>query len=143
VPSAGGGRRARARIRAALPVPAGARRPFFDAAALVAAIESYEVVFHLVHASTPHSANLDMAADLQQNIVSSIALLDISRNLGVKRIVFVSSGGVVYGQAKQIPTPFLRLEHDILSKNSSHPAIRRSVGSELSWPIRHRATGRS
>jgi UDP-glucose 4-epimerase len=78
---------------------------FSDAAALAAAIESYDVVFHLVHATTPHSANLDMAADLQQNVVSSIALLDISRNLGVKRIVFVSSGGVVYGQAKQIPTP--------------------------------------
>src|SRR5262249_36741741 len=78
---------------------------FSDAAALAAAIGSYEVVFHLVHATTPHSANLDMAADLQQNVVSSIALLDISRKLGVKRIVFVSSGGVVYGQAKQIPTP--------------------------------------
>jgi UDP-glucose 4-epimerase len=78
---------------------------FSDAAALAAAIESYEVVFHLVHATTPHSANLDMAADLQQNVVSSIALLDISRNLGVKRIVFVSSGGVLYGQAEQIPTP--------------------------------------
>jgi UDP-glucose 4-epimerase len=78
---------------------------FSDKAALAAAIETYEVVFHLVHATTPHSANLDMAADLQQNVVSSIALLDISRNLGVKRIVFVSSGGVVYGQAKQIPTP--------------------------------------
>jgi UDP-glucose 4-epimerase len=78
---------------------------FADAASLAAAIESYEVVFHLVHASTPASANLDMAADLQQNVVSSIALLDISRNLGVKRIVFVSSGGVVYGRTKQIPTP--------------------------------------
>jgi len=78
---------------------------FADAAALAAAIESYEVVFHLVHATTPHSANLDMAADLQQNVVSSLALLDISRNLGVKRIVFVSSGGIVYGRAKQIPTP--------------------------------------
>lgn len=78
---------------------------FSDAAALAAAIESYDVVFHLVHATTPHSANLDMAADLQQNVVSSIALLDISRDLGVKRIVFVSSGGVVYGRAKRIPTP--------------------------------------
>jgi UDP-glucose 4-epimerase len=76
---------------------------FSDPAALAAAIESYEVVFHLVHTTTPHSANLDMAADLE-NVASSIALLDISRNLGVKRIVFVSSGGVVYGRVQQIPT---------------------------------------
>ena len=78
---------------------------FSDAVALAAAIETYDVVFHLVHATTPHSANLDMAADVQQNVMSSLALMDISRNLGVKRIVFVSSGGTVYGPAAQIPTP--------------------------------------
>jgi UDP-glucose 4-epimerase len=78
---------------------------FTDAVALASAIETYDVVFHLVHATTPHSANLDMAADVQQNVMSSLALMDISRNLGVKRIVFVSSGGTVYGPAAQIPTP--------------------------------------
>ena len=78
---------------------------FSDAVALAAAIETYDVVFHLVHATTPHSANLDMAGDVQQNVMSSLALMDISRNLGVKRIVFVSSGGTVYGPAGQIPTP--------------------------------------
>jgi UDP-glucose 4-epimerase len=78
---------------------------FSDAAALAAAMETYDVVFHLVHATTPHSANLDMAADVQQNVMSSLALMDISRNLGVKRVVFVSSGGTVYGPAAQIPTP--------------------------------------
>jgi len=76
---------------------------FSDPSTLTAAIESYEVVFHLVHSTTPHSANLDMAADLH-NVASSIALLDISRRLGVKRVVFVSSGGVIYGRAKQVPT---------------------------------------
>jgi UDP-glucose 4-epimerase len=78
---------------------------FSDAVALAAAIETYDVVFHLIHATTPHSANLDMAGDVQQNVMSSLALMDISRNLGVKRIVFVSSGGTVYGPTGQIPTP--------------------------------------
>jgi UDP-glucose 4-epimerase len=78
---------------------------FTDPSALTSAIASCDVVFHLVHATTPYSANLDMTADLQQNVASTIALLDISRDLGVKRIVFVSSGGVVYGQASQIPIP--------------------------------------
>ena len=52
---------------------------FSDAVALAAAIETYDVVFHLVHATTPHSANLDMAGDVQQNVMSSLALMDISR----------------------------------------------------------------
>ena len=34
---------------------------------------------------------------------SSLALFDICRNSGVKRIVFVSSGGTIYGPSAQIP----------------------------------------
>lgn len=78
---------------------------FSDTAILASAIESFDVVFHLVHTNTPQSASLDMAADLRQNVISSLALLEICRKLGVKRIVFVSSGGTVYGAAKQVPTP--------------------------------------
>ena len=78
---------------------------FSDPLALAAAIENHDVVFHLVHATTPQLANQDMVGDVQRSIVSSLVLLDISRRLGVKRIVFVSSGGVVYGPAELIPTP--------------------------------------
>src|SRR5262245_25363539 len=78
---------------------------FCDSVALAAAIETYEIVFHLVHTTTPHSANLDMAKDLQQNVVSSLALFDLARGLGVKRIIFVSSGGTIYGASEQVPTP--------------------------------------
>jgi UDP-glucose 4-epimerase len=78
---------------------------FCDPVALAAAIETYEIVFHLVHTTTPHSANVDMAKDLQQNVISSLALFDVARALGVKRIVFVSSGGTIYGAPEQFPTP--------------------------------------
>jgi UDP-glucose 4-epimerase len=78
---------------------------FNDAASLAAAIETFDVVYHLVNGATPLSANLDMVGDLQRNVVASLALLDICRKLGVSRVVFVSSGGTVYGCPKQIPTP--------------------------------------
>jgi UDP-glucose 4-epimerase len=78
---------------------------FSDTAALASAIESYEILFHLVQTNTPQSANLDMAGDVRQNVISSLALLDISRKLQVKRIGFVSFGGTVYGEAKELPTP--------------------------------------
>jgi UDP-glucose 4-epimerase len=78
---------------------------FCDPVALAAAIETYEIVFHLVHTTTPHSANLDKAKDLQENVVSSLALFDLARALGVKRIIFVSSGGTIYGASEQVPTP--------------------------------------
>ena len=78
---------------------------FCDTAALASAIASCDTVFHLVHSYMPQSADLNMAEDVSQNIISSLALLEISRKLKVKRIVFVSSGGTVYGPTAQVPTP--------------------------------------
>jgi UDP-glucose 4-epimerase len=46
-----------------------------------------------------------MAGDVQKNLVPSLALFDLCRELGVTRLVFVSSGGTVYGVPQQIPTP--------------------------------------
>jgi UDP-glucose 4-epimerase len=78
---------------------------FTDAGALTGAMATFDVVFHLVHQTTPQSGNLDMASDMQKNVISSLALLELSRKLGVKRIVYVSSGGTIYGCPEQIPTP--------------------------------------
>ena len=78
---------------------------FSDAGSLAAAIETFDVVFHLVHATPPQAANLDMANDVEKNVLPSLALFDICRKLKVKRIVFLSSGGTIYGRAEQIPTP--------------------------------------
>ncbi|HZK90071.1 MAG TPA: NAD-dependent epimerase/dehydratase family protein [Stellaceae bacterium] len=78
---------------------------FTDTGSVAAAIESFDIVFHLIHATMPQAANLDMATDLQRNVVPSLALLDICRKLAVRRVIFVSSGGTVYGCPQQIPTP--------------------------------------
>jgi UDP-glucose 4-epimerase len=78
---------------------------FTDAVSVAAAIQSFDVVFHLVHATMPQAADLDMVGDVQNNVVPTIELLNLCRNLGVGRVVFVSSGGMIYGKAQQIPTP--------------------------------------
>jgi UDP-glucose 4-epimerase len=78
---------------------------FSDAAALATAIETFDIVYHLVHGATPLSANLDMEGDVQKNVVGSLGMLDVCRKLGVSRIVFTSSGGTIYGCPQQIPTP--------------------------------------
>lgn len=78
---------------------------FSDTAALAVAVESCEIVFHLIHTNTPQTAILDVPRDVLQNVVPSIALLEISRHLAVKRVVFVSSGGTIYGRANDLPTP--------------------------------------
>ena len=78
---------------------------FTDSAAVAAALESADVVFHLVHSTMPAAADLDPIADVRDNIIPTLSLLDQCRRAGVRRVVFASSGGTVYGKAQQIPTP--------------------------------------
>ncbi|PYB87063.1 NAD-dependent epimerase [Pseudomonas koreensis] len=78
---------------------------FADPNQIANAIGDCDTVIHLVNASTPASANINRVADLQANVVSTLNLLDACVNSGVKKIIFLSSGGTVYGVPSIIPTP--------------------------------------
>jgi len=78
---------------------------FLDAAGLEAAIGPSDIVFHLVHTTIPQSANIDMVGDVEKNLIPSLSLLEVCRKVRAARIVFVSSGGTVYGCPQDIPTP--------------------------------------
>ena len=76
---------------------------FLDSDQLRSALTGMETVYHLVGTNTPAGSNTDIAADARQNILSTIGLLDICRGSGVERVVFVSSGGTVYGEPQYLP----------------------------------------
>ncbi|MFC0408643.1 NAD-dependent epimerase/dehydratase family protein [Roseomonas elaeocarpi] len=78
---------------------------FTDRAALARAVEGAEVVFHLLGGSTPESANIDPVADLGASAVATLHLLEICRAAAVRKLVFVSSGGTVYGIPRATPIP--------------------------------------
>jgi len=96
---------------------------FADAGSLEAAIEPASIVFHLVHTTIPQSANLDMAGDLEKNVIPSLRLLDICRKVGAARIVFVSSAGTIYGCPEEIPTPETAATNPITAYGISKLAI--------------------
>jgi UDP-glucose 4-epimerase len=77
---------------------------FSDSAAVATAISGCEIVFHLVTTTTPSIANIDKISDLNSNVVSTLQLLEACLATGVRRVVFISSGGTVYGIPKQVPT---------------------------------------
>lgn len=77
---------------------------FKDPSALAAAVAGCDVVFHLITSTTPTSANVDKIADINSNVVSSLHLLEACRVERVRRVVFVSSGGTIYGIPHRIPT---------------------------------------
>lgn len=78
---------------------------FEDGAALAAALRGQEVVFHLASSSLPADSNRDPAGDVAAQVMPSIRLLERCRAAGVRKVVFASSGGTVYGIPATVPTP--------------------------------------
>ncbi|MHC1727998.1 MAG: NAD-dependent epimerase/dehydratase family protein [Syntrophobacteraceae bacterium] len=76
---------------------------FEDTSAVARAVEGNEIVFHLIGASTPASSNKDPVADLTTSTVNSLKMLEICRASGVRRVIFASSGGTVYGIPQKVP----------------------------------------
>jgi UDP-glucose 4-epimerase len=64
-----------------------------------------ELVYHAAWANIHETALKDPVADVQTNLVTSINLLSACQDTGVKRVIYLSSGGTVYGLPKHIPIP--------------------------------------
>jgi len=62
-----------------------------------------DLVFHLASSSLPCTSNIDTVSDINKNLVSTINILDQIIKLGIKRIVYFSSGGAVYGNTNKLP----------------------------------------
>ncbi len=77
---------------------------FSDATALALALRRQDIVFLLGPSmgdlAAPHAARAFAA-----HLTWTVRLLDACRAAGVGTVVFASSGGAVYGVAKEIPTP--------------------------------------
>ena len=62
-----------------------------------------DVVVHLVSSTIPQSSNEDPIFDVQSNLVESIALFEMCVKHSIRKVVFVSSGGTVYGIPEVLP----------------------------------------
>ncbi len=61
------------------------------------ALVGQDYVYHLIHGTNPPKVNVDIAGDLVRTIHPTISLLDQCAESDVKKVIFVSSGGTVYG----------------------------------------------
>jgi len=66
-------------------------------------LSGIDVVIHCISTTLPKNANDDPLFDTQSNLIAFLRFLDISRKSSVKKIIFISSGGTVYGLPKYIP----------------------------------------
>jgi UDP-glucose 4-epimerase len=71
---------------------------FGNVGALNELIETrFDAVIHCVSTTTPKSSNESPEFDIQSNVIGTLNLLDICVRHGIGKLVFLSSGGTVYG----------------------------------------------
>jgi UDP-glucose 4-epimerase len=69
------------------------------------ALDGCGTAIHLVSATLPSSSNENPAYDIEANVIASLNFLEECRAAGVTRVLFISSGGTVYGPAHRLPIP--------------------------------------
>jgi len=77
---------------------------FMDDAVLKQALQGVETVFHLVTTTFPNMQIESGNYDLLSNLLPTIRLLELARESGhVRRLVYASSGGTIYGEPQFLP----------------------------------------
>ncbi len=98
-----------------------------DMDALGKALIGIDCVFHTASTTVPSTSNLDPVSDIQDNLINTVRLLQLMQKAAVQRIVFLSSGGTVYG----VPTtPIVREDHP-LRPISSYGVVKVAIENYL------------
>ena len=78
---------------------------FADTSCLDEAMRGSEVVFHLIGTPDLQAAEENPAPDAASHVRPMAAFLHSAERRGIGKVIFVSSGGTVYGHAETLPIP--------------------------------------
>ncbi len=77
---------------------------FLNKKDLAAALAGCDLVYHLVSTTLPKTSNDNRLYDLETNVAGTLTLLELVKaSRPPMKIVFVSSGGTVYGIPREVP----------------------------------------
>lgn len=95
---------------------------------LADALRGIDVCFHLISTTLPQSSNADPQFDVRSNVLSALNLLTHAVKAGVRKVVFVSSGGTVYGIPKGSPIRETHPTDPVCSYGITKLAIEKYMG---------------
>lgn len=78
---------------------------FEDSSAVCTALSGMDVCYHLISTTVPASSNADPDFDITSNLLGTLRFLQHAVNAGVSKVIFISSGGTVYGEPRKTPIP--------------------------------------
>jgi UDP-glucose 4-epimerase len=90
----------------ARPLPRGVRYisgDYGEKAFLLETLKGVDEIINLSYSTVPSTSFDDPVRDILANLPAAVGLLEVASSLGVERVVIVSSGGTVYGQAERLP----------------------------------------
>jgi UDP-glucose 4-epimerase len=87
------------------------------------ALSGCDLCYHLVSTTLPASSNADPVFDVETNVMGTVRLLLHAVAAGVKKVIFASSGGTVYGIPTTVPIPETHPTDPISSYGISKLAI--------------------
>ncbi|MBB5412598.1 UDP-glucose 4-epimerase [Paraburkholderia sp. HC6.4b] len=76
---------------------------YYDPEVLVQCCNDIDVCFHLASTVGPAVSNEKIAFDIETNLIGTVSLLDSLSPKQVRRFVYISSGGTVYGNVQAVP----------------------------------------
>lgn len=90
---------------------------------------NFTKVFHFANTTTPLTSNNNLINDIKFNLKPTLSLLEIMREFGCKFILFISSGGAIYGD-KQIEKIN---ENEICNPISSYGVVKLKIENYLKF----------
>ncbi len=76
---------------------------FFNETDVSNALKDIDYVFHYISTTTPATAIKDPIYDIESNIIGSVKMFQCAVKNNVKKIIFPSSGGTIYGEKASFP----------------------------------------
>ena len=93
-----------------------------------AALKGIDVVVHLVCSTVPGPSNENPIYDAKTNILGTLNFLETALQESVKKVIFASSGGTVYGIPETLPISETHPTNPICSYGITKLAIEKYLG---------------
>lgn len=85
----------------------------YDTEMLKTQLKGVDYVFHCFSATTPFTSDNDPMTDIDLNLKPSVTIFSLCHEAGVKKVIYLSSGGAIYGHVAEehavtendVPTP--------------------------------------
>ncbi len=99
---------------------------FFNDDQLKSLVDEYDILYHAISTLTPGNSNTNYMNGYEKDFIQSVKLCDLVQKAG-KKLIFLSSGGTVYGKHEIMPVS----EMDYCQPINHYGTVKRCIESVM------------